>query len=185
MTAYSAFYPFIVPDLPGCPEIGIDTELARIANKFCAATWTYRVDVTESVQSGDTSISPTLPNDTQLVGVVSAEIDDFEFYDFTISGDSIVLDEAATSDYDVALTIAVKPSLSAGIVPDVLFRDHMDAIAHGVKARLFLSPQKSWTNPDLATYHQRFYDDAAGANMAIGFCNSTSTQLRIERRGYL
>jgi len=157
MTAFSDFYPAIVPDMPGCPEVGIDLELARISNEFCSETWVYRVDIEEFVISGDESVSPMLPSGTQLVGVVSAQKDGRQVYDFTIDGNDIVFDEVATGDYDFDLTIALKKPITATDVPDILYRNHLETIVAGVKARLFLSPKKSWSDPALADYYKRIY----------------------------
>jgi hypothetical protein len=157
MTAFSDFYPAIIPDMPGCPEVGIDFELARVSNEFCAETWVYRVDIEEFVISGDESVSPMLPSGTQLVGVVSAQKDGRQIYDFTIDGNDIVFDEVATGGYDFDLTIALKKPMTATDVPDILYRNHLDTIVAGVKSRLFLSPKKSWSDPALADYYGRIY----------------------------
>lgn len=158
MTAFSAFYPFIRPDMPGCPDIAIDLELARVSNHFCSNGWVYRATVTENVVSGDESISPTLPSGSELLGVVSAIKDsERQFYDFTIDGDDIVLDETATYDFDLELILALKQPMTATDVPDILFRDHLDAVTFGVKSRLFASPNKSWTDNALAAYYDQLY----------------------------
>lgn len=158
MTAFSAFYPFIVPDMPGCPEVGIDLALRQVSNDFCLEGWVYRVETEEVVVEDDERITPALSTGTQLVGVVSAtKNNNTAFYAFTVDGDDIVLNNAATEDYDLTLTLALKKPLTATDVPDVLYRDHLDAIVAGVKARLFASPGKSWADPKLAGHYENMY----------------------------
>lgn len=158
MTAFNEFYPFIKPDMPSCPDIAMDLELARVSNHFCSLGWVYRTEIEDTVNVGDTDFPLAIPTDTQLVGIVSAIKDGgAQFYDFTLDGDLFVLDKEATSDFDLDLTVALKKPMTATDVPDVLFRDHLDTIVFGVKSRLFMSPGKTWTNPELAQYYERLY----------------------------
>jgi len=158
MTEFSAFYPAIVPDMPGCPEVGIDLELARISNEFCSETWVYSTDIEEIVMAGDEDLTPMLPSGTELVGVISAQTEDGrQVYNFKIESNAIVFDEVATKDYELNLIVALKKPITATDVPDILYRNHLETIVAGVKARLFLSPKKSWSDPALADYYKRIY----------------------------
>lgn len=158
MTDFSDFYPFIMPDLPGCPDVGVDLELARVSNHFCSEGWVYRTEVEEIVVSGDESLFPTLPIGTQLVGVVSAIKDgSSQFYSFTIDGDILVFDSTATNSFNLEIIMALKQPMTATDVPDILFRDHLDTIVSGVKSRLFASPNKSWTDNSLSAHYGQLY----------------------------
>lgn len=158
MAAFSDFYPAIVPDIPRCPSVGIDLELARVSNEFCSEAWVYREDIEEFVLSGDQEVTPMLPNGTQLVGVVSAKKGEGpQFYDFTINGNDIILDKPATEDHDLNLIVALKKPVTATDLPDILYRNFFETIVAGTKARLFLSPNKSWSDPALAAFYKRVY----------------------------
>jgi len=158
MTAFSDFYPFIRPDIPGCLESAFDAELLRISNHFCQNTWAWRYDTTESVSEDDEEIYVMAPSRSILIGVVSAKVNDVNFYDFTISSDNtIVLDSSATSDFSIVFELALKPAMNSTTLPDVLFDDHLDAIVAGVKRNLFISPKKSWTDPSLSVHYDRIY----------------------------
>mgnify|MGYP006417567109 FL=1 len=182
MTTLATYYPFIVPDLPKCPEIAIDIELIRVANEYCNDGWVYRHEAEVSISVGDQEKEVSLPDGTQLVGIVTAEVNDSEFLDISVTGDSILLDNVATLDFDIELVLAVKPALTATTLPDFLLRDHLDAIVTGVKRRLFLSPGISWTNAELAMYYEKQYMDYVGSRAAESFQNGTSTKKRIDRR---
>lgn len=50
----------------------------------------------------------------------------------------------------ITLRVALKPTRASSACDDVLFEDYAEFIAHGAKARLCMTPGKSYTNPDIA-----------------------------------
>ena len=50
----------------------------------------------------------------------------------------------------ITLRVALKPTRASSTCDDVLFEDYAEFIAHGAKARLCMTPGKSYTNPDVA-----------------------------------
>ena len=45
-TKWETFYPYILPYLPGCPEVVIETHLKESAAEFCAKSevWRFTID---------------------------------------------------------------------------------------------------------------------------------------------
>ena len=54
--------------------------------------------------------------------------------------------------------VALTPKRDAIEVPDFLYGDWLEAIAHGARYRLMAIPGKPWTNHDLALFYMREFD---------------------------
>lgn len=69
--------------------------------------------------------------------------------------------------YQNALTmrVALKPTRASTTCEDVLFEDYAEFIAHGAKARLCMTPGKSYTNPDVAALGNVMFTQ--GVNRAL------------------
>jgi len=50
----------------------------------------------------------------------------------------------------LTMRVALKPTRTSTTCEDVLFEDYAEFIAHGAKARLCMTPGKSYTNPEVA-----------------------------------
>jgi len=186
MTDFSEFYPFIMPDMPGCLDVAVDAELRKVAHRFCNDTWAYQTTVTESVTKGDETVTPTLPENTSLVGVAKAENQDGDaYYDLETDGNDVLLGGTADSDFTLTLTLAIKPTMGAADVPDLLYDEHMETIVAGVKAGLFLSPKKSWTSPELAVYWKSEYLSGAGSAKRRAFYAGMPTERRAQHNKWI
>jgi hypothetical protein len=60
---------------------------------------------------------------------------------------------------DVRIGFAVEPVQGAEVLPEVLFRDHAEAIAAGAAAILFAQPEKPWTDPKRAGFYQQVFTE--------------------------
>ena len=62
----------------------------------------------------------------------------------------------------ITIRAALKPSRSSTACPDVLFEDYAEYIAAGAKARLMITPNKSYTNPNLVVTNNQLYIQGIG-----------------------
>jgi hypothetical protein len=64
----------------------------------------------------------------------------------------------------ITLRVALKPTRTSSTIDDVIFEDYAEIIGHGAISRLALSPDKPYTNPQLAMARNALY--LAGLNVA-------------------
>ena len=64
----------------------------------------------------------------------------------------------------MTLRVALKPTRSASSIDDFIFENYAETIGHGAIARLYLSPDKPYTNPQMAMARNALY--MAGLNVA-------------------
>lgn len=64
----------------------------------------------------------------------------------------------------MTLRVALKPSRSVNTIDDFIFENYAEIIGHGAISRLCLSPDKPYTNPQLALARNSLY--LAGLNVA-------------------
>lgn len=177
MKLWSDFYSLVVPDLPGCPFVAVDSALRQSAIAFCeqSLAWKYEHPPV-SVASGTAAYLFVPPAGSVVHAITYAEFADKEIEshagqsDIRISG---WRNQTGTPEYilggatsltlvpepDVAgilaLTVALKPLPDATGVDDAMFNEFREAIVHGALAWLMLSPKKPYTSAQLAQYHQQ------------------------------
>jgi hypothetical protein len=182
MATLSNFYPYVLPEVPGCPEMTVDLALKSSIIEFCEKSLILQRDHDPlTVVAGVVDYDFEPPTGSLVVKIMKAwykskelkpvapdEVDKAELYNRSFSGADtnqqepqyiLQKDERTFSLYPVpdtnaanALTmrVAYKPTRVATAFEDVLFEDYAEVIAHGAKARLFMSPGKTYTNPQLA-----------------------------------
>lgn len=62
----------------------------------------------------------------------------------------------------ITMRVALKPTRSSEEVDDVIYEDYSEIIAYGAKARLMMSPNKPYTNPQLAVSALGMYQSGLG-----------------------
>jgi len=182
MATLSNFYPYVLPEVPGCPEMTVDLALKSSIIEFCEKSLILQRDHDPlTVVAGVVDYDFEPPTGSLVVKIMKAwykskelkpiapdEVDKAELYNRSFSGADtnqqepqyiLQKDERTFSLYPVpdanaanALTmrVAYKPTRVTTTFEDVLFEDYAEVIAHGAKARLFMSPGKPYTNPQLA-----------------------------------
>lgn len=190
---WESFYPYVQPQVPGCPEITIQAYLRDAAAQFCerSEVWVYdapAVDTEAGVSDyyletlGGSLVANVIAvflNGVPLKGTVGV-------YNPTnpvtpmgtptqyqvLEGQQIRLFPTPETAHTVQAKVVLKPSLSARGVEDFIFEAYGRAIASGAIASLALIPGKEWSNADLGAYHQHSFDraadDAKGREMRRG-----------------
>lgn len=169
MKPWGLFYPFILPDVGECPNPTVDHALVQAAREFCARTSVWREWCDPFTAPGSQQrFDFDLPTQSELVAAKRCTING---KDIRVLGSShlppgwsrgsSVLREAALIHIDldeyflypmpstgdeVEIETAVKPTLNAAGVGDVVYEEFAETVAKGALYRLLSSPGKTYTN---------------------------------------
>lgn len=191
MAALDDFLPYVLPHVPGCPQVAARIEVRKACRQFCRETrvwkeWLDPVDVVanegeyalaapadarvvwvEEVKLGDTRLEP-MTRDDALAALGPS-------WDTTRRGepsgyyqpDQDTVDLIPCPETSVAGALRVYVSLEvaedAAAVPDLLAARYREAIAYGALARLLAVPGKPWSNPQAVAYYDgRFSAEMGG-----------------------
>jgi len=193
MGAVTTLVPDVQAEIPELPSFVAERQVLRAARIFCEETRSWRVNIQLSVIATISTINITslLPTGTELVDVVSMKNTgggepipartyawlDKNATDWRsetdLSAKWYVLEdnneirlaptpsETIAALYDVR--VAVKPTLSATAIGDVVLNKHDETLVHGALGRLYAIPRKPWTDLNLATYHEGLFRAAIPA----------------------
>jgi hypothetical protein len=78
----------------------------------------------------------------------------------------------------LTLELALKPLRASTTCPDWILENHIDAIKHGAKWKLFSMQKKPWANAQLALYHMQEFDIACGQGDIMAGRDNTRAPLR-------
>lgn len=175
MKPLSAFYPRILPYLPGCPEPMVDQVLVNSAIEFAEASLTIR----QNLDSFSTVVGkveydldpPTRYHDINRVmgvtldgrelrpGLFEAIRNDMPtanaiprgFYtDRTDNTFTLRLSPPPDKVYPVTVSVTLRPARNAVLLDDDLYNIWIDPIVSGAIARAMQIPDQPFTNPGRA-----------------------------------
>lgn len=188
---WSDFYPLILPEMPECPDVTMDTWLRRAAIDFCRTTQLWSENVSMNVVANQGVYSPVPPNGTSVDSILQvwlsktnlkfiplAQMRRYPAYWPTQTGTveaytqqtdvSITLYKVPTANVanGLDMTVVYKPSMKSGGLPDWIGERHYELIAAGAKARLLALVGTSWENPKGAALYADIFngDSLAVAN---------------------
>lgn len=174
MKELSLFYPFVEPEVMGCPYAVIDHHLRLALREFCERGHAWREWVDAFTADGTTNqfdydissgqefvkVLQAIRNDDEPLDVYSADQLPVDWQ----TGDSCRLVDALVNYDDTSfmvfplpasgdtfrLLMEFKPSIAATQVGDVLLTKWADEVSAGCKARLMRMLGQSWSNAVLA-----------------------------------
>lgn len=186
----SEFYPYVLPEVKGCPEPLADIHILAASIEFCAKThyWLYThaaIDLVADTKTYtisrpsiyveiETIIDPVYINGQKVWQKtkewLDANISDWQSTSgstplyYTIPSPGVIrpvpYPDANITGGIEEITLALKPKPNATLLEDFLFDEFYEVIANGAKARLMEMPEKEWSNPNLAMYYQGKFDHA-------------------------
>lgn len=187
-----ALLPYLLPDVPGAPDITARQALLLTAIEFCVKTHAWeeiqdpipledgvneyeidldpgvRVAAVKSVWMQDRQLTPKTMEEISLLipNWQAAQSSIPMFYSAPADLDYIRVYPIPLQPGDGKLTIraAFAPTLQGSSIPDSIVNRYLEVLIAGAKARLMAAPGKSWSNPQLAAYHQQKFDE--GVNSA-------------------
>ena len=175
MKPLSAFYPRILPFLPGCPEPMVDQVLVNAAIEFAESSLTLRQNLdpfNTVVGKVDYDLDPptryhdinrvmgvTLNGKELRPGLFEAIRNDLPtakaiprgFYtDRTDNTFTLRLSPPPDKSYPVIVSVTLRPARNATMLDDDLYNIWIDPIVSGAIARAMQIPDQPFTNPGRA-----------------------------------
>lgn len=165
MKTFEAFFPDLLPLVPGCPEPTAKLALRRASQRFCELTlaWRAKMDpiyLTAGIDEYDLSLDTS----AELVRIEKAFIGDREVKVLTpnehISRHHTYIEcadrktvfvnpaPANTTDLLLNITASLKPSNAAQGVEDFIFDEYVAVIALGASGLLKQHPTKTYSAAD-------------------------------------
>lgn len=185
MRPWSDFYDLALPDLPGCPFAALDSALRQAAIAFCEQSLAWKYTHPDIAVISGTDIYPFVPPAEAVVHAITyASFDDKEIHAHTTESDmriwnwrnqtgvpqyvlggptTLMLVPKPDANGTLKLIVALKPANDATGIDDDIFNEFREAIVHGAKSSLMLSPKKPYTDSQLGTYHSQQFTSKTGA----------------------
>ncbi len=207
-TAWSSFFPELLPDVPGCSDPMAERALRNSAIELCerGLIWSVAhepVPVVAAVAEYDFEPEPeTLVvsirhghlNNATITAKSPLELAALYPNWETVTGTPLYVTQSGPRAYrlvpipvaaDAAgfiATVYLKPTRDATGVEDYIYEEWLEAIVSGAKARLMMTPNERFTNERMSAAHARMYEKAI-ANASIrasrGFTrNNLETAIR-------
>lgn len=189
MATLDQFYPYILPEVPGCSEPLADQRILSACIEFCKKShyWEYTHPAINLVADQPT-YALTLPANSQLVTVIDPIyyngqkieqrtkewLDQYKGSWQTSQGMTpycfmmplinvirpVPYPDAALVGGIEEIKLVLKPDPAATTVEDFLFDEFFENIADGAKHKLMSMPGKEWSNPELSLFYKTLFDDA-------------------------
>jgi len=170
-----AFYPHVLPEVPGCPDPLLNSRLIASAAEFCRETLSWN-EVQDPIVLADgvSDYELETPTGAYVESVLSVTIGSRKLIPaaegFVGTSTSVEPVYYNTSDYGVLrvyptpkspvssmlVKVAYTPSIDATDVPDFMKR-FVDTISAGAKSQLMM--MAAWLNPQMAGYYRSQFMD--------------------------
>lgn len=185
MTALTAFYDYVLPEVPGCEAELALQHIRRAAKDFYTRTRIKKVDLTGfSTVAGTATyalagvpaghvvsemlrvardglpITPMNGEDRDSVYPGWEGKTDVPDYFYLLDSENLTLFATPDSAYAITLQASVAPSNAATTVDDWVFEQHQHTLTAGALASLLAIPKKPWTDPATAGYYAGLYRSA-------------------------
>lgn len=177
--------PYLLPEVPGCPDTIAKQAIMRTCNDFCWDTsiWS-EIQEPFSVQDNVNEYDLDSPNGAQIVTVKSVWMVNRELVPVTMErlqelipnwqeskgsdpayyncpNDNSVLRiypiPYGANGAKITIRAVYTPNQFGDYIPEFLVSTYLDEILAGSKARLMMMPGKSWSNPQLGAVNQAVY----------------------------
>lgn len=181
-----ALLPYLLPDVPGVPDITALQALRLASIEFCEKTHTWNetqdpIPLEDNVNEYDLEVE----QGARINTVMNVWLRDRQIDPKTMEELAMILPDWQTaknsrpSYYNAAADIGVLrvypipleptesirvrvsyvPTLTSSTVPDIVVNRYIDELIHGAKHRLMVAPGKGWSNGELALYHKTKFDE--------------------------
>jgi hypothetical protein len=182
MTPWSAFYPFILPEVLGCPQPTVDHHVLQASREFLKRTllWDVWLDADNTVAE-QANMDFLLQSGQEVTKLLEAKLAGADLPVLSVNdvpGDPLTvksgqrgiftIDMASywltptpiPADQAIQVRVALVPSQSALGLQDFIWRDYADDIATGAKARLLALNGKdiTWANPARAQQLKDYFE---------------------------
>lgn len=183
------FLVLVMPELPECPVPLIMDAANEVIEDFCRRTgvWTVPLDYF-TTYPGVSTYQVDVPTGSRVIDMMSvtcggrpmrqasaaalseitpdwqsATADYPSHYELQGDGELRLWPVPTRSDVRVNMVARLTAEMSMTELPDAVMRNYRRAIAHGVMARLMLTPGEpppAWANEKMAAFHGAAYESA-------------------------
>ena len=180
--AYTQWLDHIQPHVQDCPSPMILLAVRQACIEFCRSSRYLRVNLDPfNTVVGDDEYDLSPPADTVVSAILNVrcggrlidaarqeDLDSEANYWRDLEGPpsrylqpneaTIILNPVPQEVVAVRILAAIRPSQASGGVDEEIFERFLDPVASGALARLMAMPGVSWSNPELAGYHERVFN---------------------------
>lgn len=209
-TDIDVILPHVLPDVSGCPAATARLAIIEAAIELCtkSGAWTEILDLVYT-NNGTHSYELDLPKDSRALLITDVWAGSRLLAPKTMAELSRVLPDWQTAQGDPsyynqqnweelrvyptpnnpasqALTVRAQlaPKRGATTFPDSLVDRRLQGIAAGALARLMLKPGQSWSNPQLAAFHQNVFLTDCGNARVEQFHERVQGSVRVTPRRF-
>jgi hypothetical protein len=162
MTAHTAFLDYVLPQVPGATQEMALLEIKSTIIDFCEKSLILQTDldpITTLINISEYDLEP--PKDRLVVKIMKMW---FKGVNLTPRSFSVYPIPNVKDVSSITLRVALKPTRSATTIDDLIYEEYAETIGHGAITRLALSPNKPYSNAQLAAARNALY--TAGLNVA-------------------
>lgn len=179
MKRWDEFYTVYLYDVQGATYFAAANELRRAAQEFCDRAKVWRTDLDPVLTTaGNVLYDFDISGDQEVVKLLAATLDGRDIPVLraadrlpgfaavkALNAREFILSIQPVNDQKIVTTVILKPSHAAAGIDDHLYAQYAEQISWGARSRLYMAPDKPYTNPDLALmFEKRFRDAIADAN---------------------
>ena len=180
MAALSAFYPWVLTECPGAPTPVVDDALLSAVRVFLNVTEAISLNIAQATIIGTTDYVPAVTAGTEMFKAVSLKrsatefltVKSQEFIDAQSSSSAapnmycvvdtapmtIRLSPTPVSVETLTLVVALRPTVTATTLDDILFSRWRDAVVAYACYYLMSQENKPWSNQSRAAFLYNKYD---------------------------
>jgi len=162
MTDYSAFLEYVVPHIPGVPEVTAKRCIRDTVIDFCDETKTYELVLDGTLlKAGIAEFDLEVPNGTKLSGVSKlttsdgSELQPLKHY--IVRQSTVEVVTPFSTDEVITATVALKPSRLSTSCPSFIYEDWAEVIGFGAQAMLLNMSNEEWGNARTAASAYSLY----------------------------
>lgn len=170
MKTWADFYQFCGADVPGVSIFAAERELRRATQEFCERTKAWKEDLDPAhifpnvdlydveVPKGATIIKITeIRQDGHAIHLMTPDSGYSSGIEF-ISPVQFRVVPMPVSRSRLTMKAVLQPDHGAPGVADLIYNQYAELIGAGAKARLYLQPEKPYTNPALAAVEREKFE---------------------------
>lgn len=188
-TAISTLVPDVRTHIPEIPSFVAQRQLLRSIREFCEETrgWRSSITLTTTANAATISLAALIPTTTELVDVISLKkteggapvvprtyvwLDENRtnwrsetgttamYYVLDTNNTLRLIPTPSATGTTYYARVAVKPTLSATSLDDVLVNKFREAFIHGALGLMFMIPRKPWSDTQMAAFHTGMFNAA-------------------------